>query len=339
MHGGDNRESMEADFETGWVKCFTAGCLGRISDHPDTYGTRNDDVPRPVSRPVPPPPPPLLSKAAGLMKALERASARLSRSPGANYLEGRNISPTLALTVGMGWGQTGALANRIVFPLTDPAGVPTSATGRAIVDAVTPKYRNLAVKDGYPKGWFNGGAISRVRESGSVLYVCEGPFDALALIAGGVEDAIAILGVDDFRPSWLVGVREMVICFDADEAGREKRADFAFAAAGVGARVSLLSPDALDGCKDLGEYWQTHGALPPALLHVPDDPNLDDSAGWCADEIESITDMAVGPNAPARHATPEGCIASAIACPILGVCDRHLAGDPCLVAEARQEAA
>ena len=38
LHGGDNRQAMEADLETGWIRCRTRGCLGRLADHPDTYG-------------------------------------------------------------------------------------------------------------------------------------------------------------------------------------------------------------------------------------------------------------------------------------------------------------
>ena len=47
----------------------------------------------------------------------------------------------------------------------------------------------------------------------------------------------------------------------------------------------------------------------------------------------------IGPNTPAPFTPPAGCIASRIACPVLGPCPRHLAGNPCLVADVDQEAA
>lgn len=37
------------------------------------------------------------------------------------------------------------------------------------------------------------------------------------------------------------------------------------------------------------------------------------------------------------HIPPAGCIASRYACPVLGPCDRHRVGRPCLVADLRRE--
>ncbi len=47
----------------------------------------------------------------------------------------------------------------------------------------------------------------------------------------------------------------------------------------------------------------------------------------------------IGPNATGTHAPPPGCIAFRYACPVLGPCDRHLSGNPCLVADTAQEEA
>ncbi len=47
----------------------------------------------------------------------------------------------------------------------------------------------------------------------------------------------------------------------------------------------------------------------------------------------------IGPNVIGNHSPPPGCIASRIACRVLGPCPRHVAGRPCLVADLVQGAA
>jgi hypothetical protein len=51
----------------------------------------------------------------------------------------------------------------------------------------------------------------------------------------------------------------------------------------------------------------------------------------------SATEEGVGPNVVGTYLPPPGCIAWRHACPVLGPCDRHLAGAPCLVADVAQE--
>jgi hypothetical protein len=286
MHGGDNPAAMEADFETGWITCFTRGCKGRIAEHPGTrVGVANRH--RPQAVPVLPPtrptvlggprlPSPDPRARQGLRTALAAAQARLPGSPGERYLGERGFPLAVARAHGLGWGADGAMAGRVVVPLTGPDGVPTSATGRAVDPGRAPKYRTLP-SAAYPRGWFNGAAVALARARGWPLYLCEGPFDALALLAGGVPTATAVLGVTGVRTDWLVGLARLVVCFDADAAGQGARAELAFAATAAGVAVELLPPAALAGCKDLGEYWGRHGALPGALpahwdAALPSDP-------------------------------------------------------------------
>jgi hypothetical protein len=51
------------------------------------------------------------------------------------------------------------------------------------------------------------------------LWVCEGAFDALALLATGVPRVVAIFGVQGWRWGW---VRELVFALDADVAGQQQ---------------------------------------------------------------------------------------------------------------------
>ena len=280
MHGGDNPTAMEADFETGWVRCRTRGCVGRIAEHPDTLaGRRGPEIVvgghrlRPRVAPAPAPratPAPTLRPAAGadaaLAANLDAWATALPGSRGEAYLRERGISVELAQAVGIGWGgAAGPMRGRVVFPLTDPTGRPTSATGRDATGGGRPKYWTLPA-DTHPKSWLNGGAVARAREDGLPLYVCEGPVDALALLAGGIGTAVAVLGMTGVRAEWLAGVPRVVVCFDGDDAGRAGAVELAFAAAAVGAAVELMPPAMLGDCKDLGEHWATHRALPDALV-------------------------------------------------------------------------
>ena len=321
LHGGDNRQAMEADLETGWIRCRTRGCLGRLADHPDTYGAGGDrpayGAPLERASATSSPTPRMLTNVdirppagrlenltkpdiprareagevlrkpkveaspdqlAELRARLELAAAALPGSPGAAYLERRRIPLELAARHGLGWATVGKLRGRVVFPLTNPTGEATSATGRAVNPGDEPRYLTLAAAT-YPKGWHNAGAIAAARSSGGPVYLCEGPFDALALAAGGVGTAVAMLGTDDpgRLVAWLAGVPQVIVCLDADEAGQAAARKVA-AALALFADVRILAPAALGDCGDLAEYWERHGALPAALLVPPAPRPAEESA-------------------------------------------------------------
>src|SRR5262249_49767839 len=50
---------------------------------------------------------------------------------------------------------------------------------------------------------------------------CEGPFDALALLAAGGARVVAIFGVQGWRWDWVREVYELVFALDADTAGQQ----------------------------------------------------------------------------------------------------------------------
>ena len=75
-----------------------------------------------------------------------------------------------------------------------------------------------------------GPCLPRVREhfdrhlqaGARPLWVCEGVFDALALLAAGVPRVVAIFGVHGWRWDWVREVRELVFALDADAAGEQQ---------------------------------------------------------------------------------------------------------------------
>jgi Toprim domain len=102
------------------------------------------------------------------------------------------------------------------------------------------------------KGYFNATAL---QGDAGPLWVCEGAFDALALLAAGVSRVVAIFGVQGWRWDWAREVRELVFALDADAAGQQQWRQLARQAALRGKRVAVLEPAAYGGQKDVSAAW------------------------------------------------------------------------------------
>jgi hypothetical protein len=146
---------------------------------------------------------------------------------------------------------------RVVFPHTTPDGRLVNLYGRAVGTAEqVPKAKRHDHLPG-EKGYFNGGAL---QPGAGPLWVCEGAFDALALLAAGVPRVVAIFGVQGWRWDWARDIRELVLALDADAAGQQQWRALARQAALRGKRVAVLEPAAYGGYKDVNEAWMA-GAL------------------------------------------------------------------------------
>ncbi len=66
------------------------------------------------------------------------------------------------------------------------------------------------------KGYFN---VTALQADAGPLWVCEGAFDALELLAAGIPRVVAIFGVQGWRWAWVREVRALVFALDADAAG------------------------------------------------------------------------------------------------------------------------
>lgn len=164
---------------------------------------------------------------------LKECRRRLDDPEAVAYLQRRGISLKTARTCGLGYD-----------PAADPAGRPGKSCGswrqnaaKRIIIASCPahyigrridgieKFEKLAAK-GSRKDIFNRAALKNdaLRE----IFVCEGPFDALAVMEAGPQ-AVALFGVDKNR--FLQEVREirpaavLVLCLDNDAAGAGAAAD------------------------------------------------------------------------------------------------------------------
>jgi hypothetical protein len=140
----------------------------------------------------------------------------------------------------------------VVFPHTTPDGQLVNLYGRAVETAAqVPKAMRHDHLPG-AKGYFNAAALQAGAEP---LWVCEGAFDALALLAAGVSRVAAIFGVQGWRRDWVREVRELVFALDADTAGQQQWRQLARQATLRGKQVAVLEPAAYGGHKDVSEAW------------------------------------------------------------------------------------
>src|SRR5207249_1496796 len=195
-----------------------------------------------------------------LAQQLTTFLAALPGSRGDTYLQQRGIPLALAQRCGVGYAAPGTWPHpardwrggRVVFPHTTPDGTLVNLYGRAVgTEEQVPKAKRHDHLPG-AKGSFNATALQAGLEP---LWVCEGAFDALALLAAGVSRVIAIFGVQGWRWDWVREVRELVFALDADAAGQQQWHQLARQAALRGKQVAVLPPEAYGGYKDVNEAW------------------------------------------------------------------------------------
>jgi hypothetical protein len=164
---------------------------------------------------------------------------------------------------------------RVVFPHTTPDGRVVNLYGRAVgKDEEVSKARRHDHLPG-DKGYFNATAL---HAGAGPLWVCEGAFDALALLAAGVPRVVAIFGVQGWRWTWARAVRALVFALDADAAGERAWRALARQAALRGKQVAVVPPAAYGGYKDVSAAW-TAGALTTETWSLAAAPDHEERTG------------------------------------------------------------
>ena len=221
----------------------------------------------------------------------------LPGSPGERYLLERHIPLSIAQAAGVGYAAPKAWAHhddagrpvrdwhrgRLVFPHTDPAGNVVNLYGRAVGDA--PKEARHDHLTG-EKGYFRAQAL---RLGDGPVFVCEGAFDALALMAAGMGRVVAIFGVNGWRWEWARDAGDLVFALDGDAAGQRMFRELAPAARLRGKAVAYLELDAYGDEKDAAAAWAA-GVLDvgewPAALPAPMLRNAEaDAPGGTGDDL------------------------------------------------------
>jgi len=186
-----------------------------------------------------------------VITCLKRWQGLLPNSPAAEYLQKRKIPLEIAVRCGAGYipaneHYENLYGERIVFPHTMADGSIISLYGRSLNDER--KHCHLSGA----KGLFNAPALNLADD----LWLVEGVFDALALMAYGIEKTVAVFGLDGMDMRWLRGQKKIIVFFDYDEAGNKAYQKFALEAEYWGIKTFRYEADILNGYKDFSEYWQ-----------------------------------------------------------------------------------
>jgi len=226
FHGSDHQRSLRVALASGRFVCFACGAWGYLEEArqrwreeqqrlaalrrpPARAPRRQRQRPRPLpaaTRPAPTPTAQALARPE-LARQLAAFQAALPGSRGEAYLRQRGIPLALAQQLGVGYAAPGTWPHaardwrggRVVFPHTTPAGRLVNLYGRAVGTAEeVPKAKRHDHLPG-EKGYFNAAALLA---GAGPLWVCEGAFDALALLAAGVPRVVAIFGVQGWRGAW-----------------------------------------------------------------------------------------------------------------------------------------
>jgi len=273
FHGSDKQRSLRVDVSTGRFYCFACGAWGyteearrrwRDSRQQERRGAQ-PTRPRQALRSIPRPKPQKEPEPArpDLPDLMQRFQAALPGSLGEEYLRRRGIPLEVAERHGVGYAAADTWPGRrwkwgrVVFPLTDPGGRIINVYGRAVgANDKVPKQHRHDLLSG-DKAYFGGAALC---DGEGPLFVCEGPFDALALMAAGVKRATAIIGVKGWRWAWAKDVQAIVLALDGDQAGQAAWQEIARGARLRGKQVYVLPPEAYGGHKDAAAAWAA-GAL------------------------------------------------------------------------------
>ena len=289
FHGSDRQRSLRVQVHSGRFVCFACGAWGYLDtarvqwraeqqrqatfrkpparrqrvSHRRQLPPRLPRSPAAAARTLsadPPTPRALAPGRPDLAQQLAAFQAALPGSRGEAYLQQRGIPLALAQQHGVGYAAPGTWPHpardwrggRVVFPHTTPDGRLVNLYGRAVGTAEqVPKAKRHDHLPG-EKGYFNATAL---QAGDGALWVCEGAFDALALLAAGVPRVVAIFGVHGWRWEWVRQVRELVLALDADTAGQQQWRQLARQATLRGKQVSVLEPAAYGGHKDVSAAW------------------------------------------------------------------------------------
>ena len=148
--------------------------------------------------------------------------------------------------------------NRVMFPIIDVRGNVIGFGGRVLNDD-KPKYLNSPLTPVFDKGR-NLFSLNNAKDAGNSFLLAEGYMDVIALWQAGFTNAVATLGTAlTSEQARLISryASEVIVCYDADAAGRNatEKAMRIFSETGI--KVKILR---ITGGKDPDEFIKTYGA-------------------------------------------------------------------------------
>ena len=238
FHGSTSQRSLSINTETGRFSCFSCGVWGYTEESKQNYKPDNQPRSDLTRRKI------TTTKPVTLDTDIKTYQNNLER--GRDYLESRKIPFSLAEKLGAGVGHIGGAA-RLILPHTNPAGEVVSLYGRRLDGANDFKHYHLK----RPKGIFNAQAMNNEE-----VWICEGAFDCLALIASGIPNAIAVFGLNGIRWDWLKNAKRVILCFDIDDSGLNAITEQAQQAHLRGITVLTITKEELGAATDIAEAWE-----------------------------------------------------------------------------------
>lgn len=155
--------------------------------------------------------------------------------------------------------------NRVMFPILDLRGNVIAFGGRIMTDE-KPKYLNTSDTPVFKKS-ANLFSLNNAKNSGSrTLILCEGYMDVIAVSQAGFTNAVATLGTALTSEQAVLMKRyadEVVICYDADEAGQKATARAISILRNAGLLIRVLT---VPSGKDPDEFIKSKGSDGPAAF-------------------------------------------------------------------------
>ncbi len=181
------------------------------------------------------------------------------------FTDSELIAANLVFKARSGNGVVDRFVDRVMFPIIDLRGNVIAFGGRIMSDQ-KPKYLNTSDTVVFNKS-HNLFSLNNAKNSGTKqLVLCEGYMDVIALNQAGFSDAVATLGTALTNEQAMLMKRycdEVVICYDADEAGQKATARAISILRSVGLVVRVLNiPDG----KDPDEFIRKNGDKGPAMF-------------------------------------------------------------------------
>lgn len=168
------------------------------------------------------------------------------------------VAANLAVQRRNGNGIYDRFTNRVMFPIIDLRGNVIAFGGRIMTDE-KPKYLNTSDTPVFKKS-ANLFSLNNAKNSGSrTLILCEGYMDVIAVNQAGFTNAVATLGTALTSEQAVLMKRyadEVIICYDADEAGQKATARAIPILRNAGLVIRVLS---IPSGKDPDEFIRSKG--------------------------------------------------------------------------------
>lgn len=181
------------------------------------------------------------------------------------FKESEIVAANLAFKSKNGYGIYDRFSNRVMFPIIDLRGNVIAFGGRIMTDE-KPKYLNTSDTPVFKKS-ANLFSLNNAKNAGTrTLILCEGYMDVIAVNQAGFKNAVATLGTALTTEQAMLMKRysdEVIICYDADEAGQKATARAIQILRNSGLLIRVLTvPDG----KDPDEFIRNKGENGPAAF-------------------------------------------------------------------------